>query len=333
MRTGKLNAEELNKYVFAHIGSFRDEVVLSAALGEDCAAIKTDGFILLSSDPITAQMPNESLGRLAIDVSCNDIAANGGEAIALTLTVIMPTFSREEEIGEIMRGAGERAKELCVDIVGGHTEFSDCVTRPIVSATAVGKAKRLIAKSALSAGDEIYITKVCGIEGTVILAEKYASELTPNERLKANRLAESLSVSAESKILKKYDGVTTMHDVTEGGILGAVAEIALAAGLGAEIFEKEVPVDSVTEKLCSRLDIDPLKLIASGSMMFTGKNLNKAVKELESAGIKSAKIGRITSGKENVLVRRNGKKENFSAEPDKLLSALINGNDKKEKGL
>ncbi len=330
MRTGKLNAEELNKYVFAHISSFRDEVALSAALGEDCAALKTDGYILLSSDPITAQMPNRSLGRLSVDVSCNDIAANGGEAVALTLTVIMPVFSHEDEIGEIMNGAGERAKELNVEIVGGHTEFSDCVTRPIICATAVGKAERLIAKSSLSAGDDIYLTKVCGIEGTVILAEKYSRELTREERAHAEELRGLLSVGAESRILRKYDGVTTMHDVTEGGILGAVAEIALAAGLGAEICEKDIPVDGVTEKLCSRLDIDPLKLIASGSMMFTGKDLDKAVKELESAGIRSSKIGRITAKKENVLFRKDGRTESFSTEPDKLLSALINGNNEKE---
>ena len=248
MRTGKLNAEELNKYVFAHIGSLRDEVVLSAALGEDCAALKSDGYFLLSSDPITACMPDESLGKLSIDVSCNDIAANGGEAVAVMLTVIMPTYSEPSAVGEIMRGAGERAKELNVDIVGGHTEFSDCVTRPIVSATAVGKTHRLIAKSGLREGDDVYVTKVCGIEGTVILAEKFAGSLTEKELTRAGELGKLLSVGEESKILKKYNGVTTMHDVTEGGVLGAVAEIALGADLSAEIYEEQVPVDGLTEK-------------------------------------------------------------------------------------
>lgn len=331
MRIGKLNAEELKEYVFAHIGKSRKEVVLSAALGEDCAALNADGFILLSSDPITAQMPNVSLGRLAIDVSCNDIAANGGEAIAVMLTVIMPTEFDTIEIGEIMRGAGERAKEIGVDIVGGHTEFSDCVTRPIVSATAVGKAQRLIAKSALSIGDEIFISKVCGIEGTVILAEKFPDLLGERELMRAKELSNGLSVKKESEILRKYAEITTMHDVTEGGILGAVAEIALGAGLGAELNEADVPVEEVTQKLCSRLNIDPLKLIASGAMMFTGKGLENAVKELENAGIKAHRIGRVTAGSEKILIRKNGTREIFSTEPDKLLSALINGDCEKEK--
>ena len=326
MRVGKLNAEELKEYVFSFTAKTRDEVVLSAALGEDCAALKADGYILLSSDPITAAMECDSLGSLSIDVACNDIAANGGEAIAVMLTVIMPVSAKASQVGEIMQGASKRASEIGVDIIGGHTEFSDCVTRPIVSATAVGKAKRLICKSSLSEGDDVYITKLCGIEGTVILAEKYPSLLTETDRRYLKEFGEMLSVKKESEILKGYEQVTTMHDVTEGGIVGAVAELVQSAGLSAQIYEDCVPVAPVTEKLCKELKIDPLKLISSGSMMFTGKNLDSAIEELKAAGIAAHKIGRITKEKENVLIRKSGKKESFSTEPDRLLSALINGN-------
>jgi hydrogenase maturation factor len=320
VRFGKLSPKELESCVLTNLGGSRREVVLSAALGEDCAALKTDGYILLSADPITAPMPPEALGALAVDAACNDIAANGGEPIALLLTLLMPPDSDTEQIGRIMRSASDRAKELNVTIAGGHTEFSDCVTRPVVSAAAAGKAVRLITKKGIRAGDAIFITKSAAIEGAVILAQANPRLLNKADRADLERLKRLLSVAPEGKILAACESVTALHDVTEGGVLGAAAEIAESVGLGAGLYESLIPLEPLTQKLCAALKIDPYRLVSSGSLMFTGGE--DAAKALVNSGIAAAKIGGITAKRGTLFYKKDGSVEEVKPEPDQLFSHM-----------
>ena len=231
MKSGKLTTQELRENVLDKIERFRPEVLLSAALGEDCAALSIDDVILVSSDPITAVVETEKLGSLCVTVCCNDVAANGGEPVAMTLTIIMPVTCGAGDVGVIMDGAVKEAKRLNVEIVGGHTEFSDCVVRPIVSGTAIGKVKRVLKKTDLQPGDRLFVTKSLALEGTCILADIVKPALTEEEKRTLERFNSSLSVSRESVALSKLDSVSAMHDVTEGGVLGA----ALGAGLNLAI--------------------------------------------------------------------------------------------------
>lgn len=323
MRFGKLSSDELQECILNKLHKVREEVVLSAALGEDCAALKIqDDFVLISTDPITAKMPLDTLGSLAVDVACNDIISNGGEPVALVVTLIMPQNSCSDDISIIMQAAADRAKEINVEIAGGHTEFSDSVIRPVLNATAIGFAKRIIAKSALSSGDQIYITKSAAIEGTVILSQHSEKAFTNDDLKTLDEFKKDLSVINEGKILSGFMEVSTLHDITEGGVLGAVAEICQNVNLGAKIFEESIPLMPVTVKLCAEFNADPYRLISSGSLMFTGKNLDKAIGELEKNGIQATKIGEITNGREVLFIRKSGEKEKIVSQPDELFRVL-----------
>ena len=317
MRFGKLTAEELQRTVLDKLETTRAETVLSAAQGEDCAALKTDGdYFLLSSDPITASVPPSALGALAVSVCCNDIVSCGGEPVAMLFTVIVPPGSDIFVIESIMSSAQQKAKELHVDIVGGHTEFSDCVTRPIVSATAVGKTSRLMTKSSLRRGDKLYVTKSLGMEGTTIIADGGTETLTETEKDECERYRRGLDVDREGEILRSCRSVGVMHDITEGGVIGAIAEICLGAGLGANIYESKMPVGKLTAKLCEKYGIDPLRLISSGSMLFSASD-STAVELLAAAGIKACEVGEVTDGKV-LLFRCDGTSESVCPEPDMI---------------
>ncbi|MDR2202676.1 MAG: AIR synthase [Clostridiales bacterium] len=309
MRLGKLTSSELERLVLSKIGVSRPEAVLSAAVGEDCAAIRADGFILLSSDPITVKMPPETLGGLCVYVACNDIACNGGEPIALLLTLIIPAAAEDPEgvIDKIMTAAAAAAKRVRVDIVGGHTEFSDAVTRPLVCATAVGKTARLLKKTGLAEGDGLFITKRAGIEGAMLLEGGII-------------LDESLSVIPECAVLRQIQSVTAMHDVTEGGVLGAAAELCEGANRGAVIYQSAVPVPPRTANLCRKNGIDPLRLISSGALLFTASD-DAPVSALGAAGIPCARIGEITADGGVILVRTDGGREQIFTEADGLFKA------------
>lgn len=330
MRYGKLNTDELKELVLGHIKKTRQEVKLSASLGEDCAVLGFDGYMLLSSDPITASMPDGELGSLAVDVACNDIASNGGEPVALMVTLIVPPDCDKSRIGDIMTSVQSRASVINVDIIGGHTEFSDCVTRPIVSCTAIGKSLKIIQKQDIRVGDNIYMTKSAGIEGTVILYNEL-SKSSPLVSVSNDKIIKKyknmLSVVPEGRIMSDITGISSMHDITEGGVLGAISEICLGLGFGAEVYSESIRVDMLTKNICAEFNIDPFKLISSGSMLFTFNGNDSDLSLLSKAGVDYSLIGRITGGKKVVLMEDN-KTKAVSVETDELWQKMCKNSKK-----
>ncbi len=311
-----MSAEELQKYVLDKLSYSRSEVVLSAAQGEDCAAVKTNEFVLLSSDPITAAMPADKLGELAVSVCCNDIVACGGEPFALMLTLIVPPDASESDIEQIMAAASAKAASANVAIIGGHTEFSDCVIRPIVSGTAIGKTERLVKKTSLRVGDKLYVTKTLGMEGTTIIVDGGKESLSQAEKSLCETYRKQLSVEKEGRILRDSPFVSIMHDITEGGVIGAVAEVCLGCGKGALMYEKAFPVSDFTKRLCNKYEINPARLISSGSMLFAANDA-EPVEKLIAAGIEVSEIGVITDG-EVLLVGIDGMETVVKPESDEM---------------
>ena len=314
MRIGKLDNEMLERLVLGKTGMSREEVIKGAGIGEDCAVLDFGSYdCVLSTDPITASA--ERIGALAVHVSCNDIAANGTEPIAIMLTVLLPPSVTEDEIEEIARQAHETAKDLGVSIIGGHTEITDSVNRPLISAVALGRATKQEIIEEPEAGDVILVTKSLALEGTGILAEKYSDILrramSDDEIDRAKAMLDRVSVVKEGVIAGKI-GVSAMHDITEGGVLGAVWEVCSLKKTGAEIKMENLPFEDETLALCAYLGIDPLKLISSGSMLIVarqGKEL-ALTKALQEAGIPVTTIGHMKPVSEGiVLIDRSGASE------------------------
>ena len=225
----------------------------------------------------------------------------------MTLTIIMPESCNARDVGVIMDGATAEAKRLGVEIVGGHTEFSDCVVRPIVSGTAIGRTKRVLKKSDLRVGDKLFVTKSLALEGTCILADIVKPKLTECEKRELEGFNSSLSVSRESAVLSGLGCVSAMHDVTEGGVLGAVAEICFSTGA------------ELTARLCRENGVNPLRLISSGSMLVAVRGDEIEAREaIEKLGYAFTRIGEITGGKDVVLIKSDGTTENVDVLPDEL---------------
>lgn len=297
LNIGKLDSELLKKIIFNNITFKRPEVLTRPGIGEDCAVMDYGEYeCILSTDPITAAV--ENIGHLAVHISCNDIASNGIEPVGLLLAVMLPVGTTKEQVEEMMKQAGATSEKLGVEIIGGHTEITPAVNQPVIVSTAIGRGVKGMSQSAgdMQVGDGIFITKCAGIEGTAIIAgEKNLSDILTDEEIeKAKGFAEDVSVVTEGVIAGKI-GTHGMHDVTEGGILGAAWEMCQIADLGCEIWEKEIPIDEVTVKTCEKFNINPLRLISSGCMMMViapEKEEELKTKMLE-AGIKFTCIGRV----------------------------------------
>jgi len=253
--------------------------------------------VVMSTDPITASV--KDIGRLSIHISCNDIASNGVEPIGIMLAVMLPVGTTEEDIENMMEQAGKAAASMNVEIIGGHTEITPAVNAPVVVSTAIGRQVRGNAEMEdIKPGDFIVMTKEAGIEGTGILACDYEDELaellSPVEIAEAQSLLDKVSVVKEGVIAGGI-GVTGMHDITEGGVLGAVWEMCRVGDVGAGIIEEDIPVLDITRKVAAHFGIDHLRLISSGCMIMIVRPEKKdlLINAVEAEGIRATCIGRI----------------------------------------
>lgn len=298
---GKLDSDLLEEIVFKNISYRRSEVIQRPGIGEDCAVVDFGEYdCVLSTDPITASV--DAIGKLSINITLNDIASNGVQPIGIMLAVMLPAGTTDEDVEKIMKQAGEEAAYHGIEIIGGHTEITDAVNRPVIVSTALGRCRSGggVNSDNIKEGDRILVSKELGLEGVGIIAadreEKLKSFLSDEEIALAKSFVKKTSVLKEGIIAGRI-GVDGMHDITEGGLLGAVWEMCKASGLGAEIYYDRIPRSQVTEKICNRLGIDFLRLISSGSMLIIAPK-DKAellIREAKKEEIEMTDIGEITA--------------------------------------
>lgn len=275
-------------------------VLLGAAVGEDVAAldVRDDEVLVAHGDPIT--LTSADLGRYAVTVNANDIAASGADPRWLLTTVLLPPGTSGAEALCLLADVAAACRGLGVTPVGGHTEVTAAVTQPLVSGTMLATVRRadLRDKRGVREGDRVLLTKALAVEGTALLATELAPRLaglgmTEEELARCRAFADLLSVVPEARVAAGFAGVRAMHDVTEGGLASALAELSLACGRRLAVERERVPVYPETERLCALLGADPLGLIGSGSLLICcapgeTEDLRHA---LEGAGVASAVIG------------------------------------------
>jgi len=305
LETGKLDSDMLRQIVFGKITYRNDDVKVRPGIGEDCALIDFGDYdCVMSTDPISSTVSD--IGRLAIHITCNDIASNGIQPLGIMLACMLPEGTTDADVEEIMQQAGTTAAEVGVEIIGGHTEITPAVRQPVIVSTAIGKAPAGTSQDGndMKPGDFIMMTKAVGLEGTGIIACDHEEQLRAacgpdGERLvsdeeiaKAKSFLDLVSVVPEGVAAGKV-GTHGMHDITEGGILGAVWEMCQISRTGAEVWEDAIPMHPETEKICRLFDVDPLRLISSGSMIIIVPKDKRAEMEeaMKDAGVDASVIG------------------------------------------
>lgn len=310
MKTGKLDWFSMSK-LLSLLPLTEEDVVVGPAQGEDAAVVRVrDGFLVIHSDPITTGV--RRIGYLAIHVAGNDIAVRGVAPKWFLATILLPERLDYGLVEEIFTDMSTALREINGVMIGGHTEVSPSLDRPIINVTAAGYTLRkpLFTRDARP-GDILYAVGRIGGEGAGVIAWDFSDRLRSlgvEEKVIESAREFIYDVSVINVALKIRDVVTTMHDATEGGLLQAVREIAVASGTSAILEVEDDILDPVVVKIASSLHIDPLKLLSSGCIVATvpPENTDKLESTLSKIGKPYYRIGRLVKGNGEVVIKHRG---------------------------
>ena len=307
MKTGKVSENVLKRSVLKQIKSKREEVLIGAGVGEDCAilSIGNDHVVAVATDPVT--WTGKKAAKSAIHGAVNDLAASGAEPMAVTVSALLPESIEEADIKAMMAQVEAECESLHIQAVGGHTEVTAAVNRVVLTVTGIGKVaeKNIASVKKIKPGLDIVASKWIGLEGTSIIAESREEELLTKYPVRfieeAKEFDRFLSIVPEAATAIK-SGVCAMHDVTEGGIFGALWEMAEGAGVGLEIDLKRIPVRQETIEVCEFFEINPYELVSGGCLLMAAENGYDLVRALEEKKISASVIGKTTDNNDRVVI-------------------------------
>ena len=309
MEVGKFPASLLER-ILAKVDISDPRVVVGPRVGEDTAVLQTSGSLLVAkSDPVT--FATDQIGWYAVQVNANDVACTGGTPKWFLATLLVPELFTEDEAEAVFDQILEACRSIDVSLVGGHSEVTYGIDRPIIMGTMLGEVEqdKLILTGGAQEGDSIVVTNGIAIEGTALLAREKASQLlqagmSQEEIDKAASLLSvpGISVLHDARVACASSQVHSMHDVTEGGLVTGLREVAKASGLGLAIEESSVPILSECQEVCEALGLDPLGLLASGALLITlpTADVPGLLTSLEGEGINGFEIGTMIEAAEGL---------------------------------
>ena len=315
MLPGKLPLDLLSD-LLGNIDASDPRVALGARAGEDAALIDMgDRYLAAKTDPIT--FATDLIGWYVANVNANDLAVMGATPRWLMATLLLPEGTSADDVRAIFNQLIEACDALGVTLIGGHTEITYDLPRPIAIGAMLGEVDKdkVVLTSGAQVGDSIALTQGVAIEGAAILAREAADALTAKgvsqdviRQARDLLFTPGISVAKAAAIACDVGGVNSMHDPTEGGLATGLLEIATAAAVGVAVNADRIPVLPECRAVCDALSLDPLGLIASGALLSTlpPADARRLVAALERAGIPAVEIGRISPESEGSRLISNG---------------------------
>jgi len=309
---GKLPPDLLRDLLDRHVVSDA-RVIVGPGIGRDAAILDLgDRYLVAKTDPIT--YATDEIGWYAVHVNANDVACCGATPRWFLVTVLLPAAEASQELAErIFKQVAEACRQLGIAWCGGHTEVVPDLPRPILVGQLLGEVEpgRHLTSAGARAGDVLILTKGIAVEGTAVIAREKGDllrETVPEAELRrwAAFLHEpGISVVRDARLALEVGGVHALHDPTEGGVATGLWELAEASKVGLVVDCRRIAVLPECETLCRALGLDPLGLIASGSLLIAAdaERADAILQRLSAEGIAAAAIGEVVPADRGVLMR------------------------------
>jgi hydrogenase expression/formation protein HypE len=312
---GKLPADHLAR-LLARFSPQDPRVILGPRVGEDAAVLDMgDRYLIAKSDPIT--FATDSIGWYAVHINANDVACAGAAPRWFLATLLLPQAHTDAALVEdIFAQIVQACEEIGASLVGGHTEITFGLDRPILVGAMLGEVEpqRLVTTGGARPGDVLLLTQRVAVEATAIIAREKRDELRQRHGLSVevvDRCADfiyspGISVVRAAQVATATAAIHAMHDPTEGGVATGLWELASAADVGLEIDAQAVPIFPETQLLCDRYGLDPWGVIASGSLLLAvdAADADRVCAALAGAGVEATPIGSVTDRERGVVLHQ-----------------------------
>jgi hydrogenase maturation factor len=326
---GKLNFNILEELLQKYPGVFDERLVIGPKVGEDAAVLDfPNRYLIAKTDPIT--FATDEIGWYAVHVNANDVAIRGARPRWFQPAILLPEdHATKTLVEEIFRQISRACQDLGVTIVGGHTEITHSLDRPIVVGSMFGEVDKgkLVTTSGARPGDDILLTKGIVIEGTAIIAREKYQDLRKRgydeefiRRCMDFLYEPGISVVKDALLANQFE-IHSMHDPTEGGLATGLYEMARASRVGMIIYGDKIDLLSDSQRLCAEYGLDPLGTITSGTLILAAdrENSKKVLKVYLNSGVRASMVGKVKEKSFGIKILKDGRKSDLKwSEKDEI---------------
>jgi hydrogenase expression/formation protein HypE len=231
--------------------------------------------------------PGGNIGTIAFCGTINDLAVMGAEPLGISLGLVLEEGLPREVLEKIIDTMGDLSKKYTIPIVTGDTKVMErrAVDKIIVNTSGVGHTSRIL-NTPLHEGDAIIVSGGVGEHGATLLAKRFD--------LETELQTDAQSILPEMRAVRDY--VKQARDVTRGGLMSVIHEVAQKNKVGAHLLEEKIPIRKEVRSITELLGIDPLSLACEGRMVCfcSLENAPRVVSALQSFNPTAGMIGTIT---------------------------------------
>ena len=324
MKIGKVSQTVLKRSMLKPLQFQSEEALFAPSVEEMCFGVQcnADEEVLCTSTVLYGD--EKDLGVFALARVVNDLATRGARPVGVNVHIMLPPYAYESRLKSMMEAIARAGSAHAVRVLGAKAEVSPVITKAVVYLDGMGVYKKgeLIRSSMAKADQDLVLLKWIGLEGTFrVMREKEEAlkqRFVPAFLGQFSQLEPQLFSQQELAVAKEF-GVSAMHQITDGGILAALWELAESAGIGLEVDLKQMSIRQETVEVCEFCHLNPYQLTSAGSILIVTERSEELVQRYRELGIYASLLGKTT--KDTARVIFNGEEKRFLDRPaaDELL--------------
>lgn len=324
MKIGKVSQTVLKRSLLKPLRFKREEAIFETSIEEMCYGIAADPEEQVISADSVLYGNEKDLGVFALAQAINDVATRGAVPIGASVYFMLPPHAYESRLKTMTEYVEEAGQRQGVQILCARAEVSPAVTKAVVHVTVQGLVKKdeLLQANMGRAGQDIVLLKWIGLEGIFRVMREKEEELSKRfvpTFLKQVEELEPEIFSVESLWLARKMGATAMQQITSGGILATLWEMAEASDVGIEVDMKKMSIRQETVEICEYCHLNPYQLTSAGSVLIFTDHGEEMVEKFTELGVQAVLLGRTTQDKAKVILSSGEKRFLDRPAPDELL--------------